>query len=95
MKLETFLEETARLDAETNKDELDKILRAIWIKPITGKLGPHERHIKAKAAIEAIIQAARIEELQRLHRFEGEGLPNRDYDNVTDELIDERIKELE
>lgn len=32
-----------------------------------------------------------IEELELLHRTEGEGLPKRDYDNATDEAIDSRI----
>lgn len=40
------------------------------------------------------VAEACIKELARLHRFEGEGLPLRDYDNITDELIDERIAEL-
>ena len=34
-----------------------------------------------------------IAELERLHRLEPDG-SHRDYDNVTDELIDERVSEL-
>lgn len=53
---------------------------------------------KSKAALLVIIarenRLARIDELNRLHRREGDGLPDRDYDNVTDEIIDERLSAL-
>lgn len=43
------------------------------------------------ALIDQHTQAKVVEELEKLHRSRGEGLPKRDYDNETDELIDDRI----
>ena len=50
---------------------------------------------EAKQAIEKLITEAVITELTTLHRTDGEGLPKRDFDNVTDEAICKRIEELE
>lgn len=36
-----------------------------------------------------------IEELNAIHRTDGKDLPKRDFDNVSDEAIDERVEELE
>lgn len=87
--------------------ELDKLLESLVIsyssEDLPKDLGNlkkyrniqwYEEIDQAKAKLLKLIHKACIKELERLHRFEGEGLPDRDYDNVTDELIDERIAEL-
>lgn len=45
---------------------------------------------EAKAAIEQKLIGARIDELERLHRYDG-----KDYDTELDEIIDNRITEIE
>lgn len=48
-----------------------------------------------ETAVAEATKSARIDELKRLHRLEGYGLPKRDYDNRTDELIDDRLEVLQ
>jgi len=49
---------------------------------------------RAVKELSSLIRRARVEELTMLHRSQGKDLPKRDYDNETDELIDERIEHL-
>jgi hypothetical protein len=53
-----------------------------------------EDRLLRKELLRYVIDAV-IKDLQLLHRNEGANLSDRNYDNITDELIDERIKELE
>ena len=57
------------------------------------------RHIDSRKFLWPFLRdfgiSSRKDELHRLHRNEGKGLKKRDYDNVSDELIDERLEELD
>lgn len=85
-------------DEQTETDELYSQIWT-WVHEITNatadtrKEGEADRdRFLALLAAWSRQQTARI--LERLHRTDGEGLPKRDYDNVTDEAIDAELAAL-
>lgn len=89
------------MTSDTLREQLGEIV-AVLINPISSQafLDVDYRKLKDEAIeqlevlCQEIAREARLDELNRLHRYEGKDLPLRDYDNVSDELIDERIAEL-
>lgn len=86
--LDTELENVLDKHAEYYIKETVKFFQENGESPALSKFNKGD--IEAKSRLKKIIAKQVISELKKLHRFDG-----RDYDNETDEGIDERIEQLQ
>jgi len=90
---EQFLEAKQAIERLIEK-EVDKALTEYQNNVVLAPYVDAQDMPRAVKELSSLIRRARVEELTMLHRSQGKDLPKRDYDNETDELIDERIEHL-